>query len=357
MKGKKNNMEIAIYPDQSGKECFSEKWAEFLTKKNIEVKWVDLTAEDVLKQVEGCDGLMWRTIHPPKDKQLAKRILYIVEKYMDIPVFPDYNTYWHYDDKIAQYYLLKSLGIPIPETWVFWNKDKALKWAEHTEYPKVFKLATGAGSSNVIKVYSQEEASFLIETMFSKGIFPMTLNEYKPKILPQNMYQLKSFFYRIKHGFFYSLKSLYPPLPPTWWQPEKDYILFQEFIPENQYDTRITVIGNRAFGFIRFNRDNDFRASGSGKIDANPHKIGAECVKISFSISEKLKFQCMAIDFLYKKNSPVVCEMSYAFVGQGIKSCTGFWNKELEWINGSMLPEEAQVDSFIEYIKNDKRIK
>ena len=35
---------------------------------------------------------------------------------------------------------------------------------------------------------------------------------------------------------------------------------FQEFLPGNAFDTRITAIGNRAFGFLRENRPRDFRA-------------------------------------------------------------------------------------------------
>ena len=61
-------MKIAIYPDKTGSESYSEKWAKFLKKRNVEVKWVDLTVADALEQVGDCDGLMWRTIHNPNDK-------------------------------------------------------------------------------------------------------------------------------------------------------------------------------------------------------------------------------------------------------------------------------------------------
>lgn len=347
-------MKIAIYPDKSSSESYSEKWAEFLNKRNIQVKWVDLTAVDVLEQVRECDGLMWRVIHIPKDKQLAKRILYIIEKYMNIPVFPNYNTYWHYDDKIAQNYLLKSAGIPMPETWVFWNKDRALSWTENAEYPKVFKLAAGAGSSNVIKVTSKKEAQYLINRMFNQGIFPMTINEYKPKVMPRSLNQFKALFYRIKYGFLYVVNSLYPPLPPSWWQPEKDYIYFQEFIPENQYDTRITIIGNRAFGFRRFNRDNDFRASGSGKFNLEPSGVDLRCIRMALDVSNKLNFQNMAYDFLIKNNYPMIVEISYTCPDHTLIKCPGYWNVDLTWVEGNMWPEEAQVEDFIEYIKEAK---
>src|SRR5690606_15154424 len=47
---------------------------------------------------------------------------------------------------------------------------------------------------------------------------------------------------------------------------EKGYLYFQEFMPKNEFDTRLIVIGNRCFGIRRYNRTGDFRASGSGLI-------------------------------------------------------------------------------------------
>ena len=35
------------------------------------------------------------------------RLLPVIEKELGLVVYPDQNTCWHYDDKIAQYYLLK----------------------------------------------------------------------------------------------------------------------------------------------------------------------------------------------------------------------------------------------------------
>ena len=71
----------------------------------------------------------------------------------------------------------------------------------------------------------------------------------------------------------------------------KTTVLFQEFLPCNDFDTRITVIGNRAFGFRRFNRANDFRASGSGKIDYDPKNIAPEMVQLAFDVTRRLNVQ------------------------------------------------------------------
>ncbi len=50
---------------------------------------------------------------------------------------------------MAQKYLLESIAAPLVDSYVFYSKKEAIKWVEETSYPKVFKLAGGASSSNV----------------------------------------------------------------------------------------------------------------------------------------------------------------------------------------------------------------
>ena len=45
-------------------------------------------------------------------------------------VFPDFNTVWHFDDKVGQKYLLEALDLPLVPTWVFYDKTEALQWAD-----------------------------------------------------------------------------------------------------------------------------------------------------------------------------------------------------------------------------------
>ncbi|MFH1413974.1 MAG: hypothetical protein ABIG56_03930 [Candidatus Omnitrophota bacterium] len=350
-------MKIAINPDRMPTESYSQKWWEFLKKRNVEVKWVDLTAHDGLEQIKDCDGVMWRPLHIPKERNKAYRILHTIEHYLGIPVFPDHNTYWHYDNKIAQHLIFKALNIPAPQTWIFWDRKTAVEWAKNTSYPKVFKLSTGASSANVIKVEGKEDALRLIERSFEEGIFPSTINSKKRFSTPKNFSELKRILYRIKRGMLFGLFNIYPPLPQPWWQPEMKYVYFQEFVPENAYDTRITIIGNRAFGFIRYNREGEFRASGSGRIDYDVSKVDLEMVKIAFRVSALLKCQCMAYDFLYLDNQPVISEISYTFLDSAVHKCPGYWQPDLKWKECHIWPEEAQVDDFIEYIKAQKKKK
>lgn len=349
-------MIIAIHPDKIASGSYSEKWAEFLKKCNINVKWVDLTATDWIEQVKGCDGVMWRMAHTPNDKNSAYRILYAIEYYLKIPVFPSYDTCWHFDEKLSQYYLMKAADIPMPAVWIFWNRQEALNWASKTTYPKVFKLSAGASSSNVRLVNSAKEAYRLINLMFSYGIYP-SIKLIKASDIPfitRGKQSLLDLLRRCRNGFRWVFLKRNPVPQDGWWRLEKDYVYFQEFVPGNEYDTRITVIGDRAFGFRRWNRPNDFRASGSGNFDVDPAKIDRRCVKLAFDVSGKLNSQSMAYDIIFKDNELFIVEISYTYADWAVQKCPGHWKPDLTWVEGNMWPEEAHVEDFIKYIERFK---
>lgn len=342
-------MIVAIHPDRAWGAPYSDKWTESLCSRGVEVRVVDLLRGDFLAQVRGCDGVMWRWGHVEQEKQSAKQILYAIEHCLGIPVFPNSRTSWHFDHKIPQWYLLKSLGAPLPETWIFWDYQSALSWARSASYPVVFKLSVGAGSSNVVKVKDEAEAVRLVKRMFRVGIFPLTMNEFARRILPRSAADLKAVAGRAVAAARYALLGEYPALAPLvpWWKPELGYALFQEFLPGNDFDTRVTVIGDRAFAYRRMNRPGDFRASGSGNFNCDPAAIDTRCIEIAFATSEKGGFQSMAYDFLQRGGEPVICEVSYTFVDWMVKACPGHWDSRLAWHPGEMWPEEAQAADFI----------
>ena len=320
---------------------WSYEWEKILKEKGVEVKRINFYDSNVMKQVKDCDGIMWHWFHYPNDKIVAPKILSNIQLNMDIPIFPDLNSCWHYDEKVAQHYLLDSIDAPRVPSWVFYDYNKALEFIENAEYPLVFKLSVGAGSANILKIDNKEEAKNIVDKMFKKGIFPYTLNEFE-----ENNKNKKD---RIKEAFNYIKKGEYPTTP-WYYMLQKDYVYFQKFLPNNEYDIRIVVIGNRAFGFVRYNRENDFRASGSGKKDYDITKIPIEAIKIAFDVSEKCKFQSMAYDFMYDEDKVVINEISYCY-GPGTRECKGYWDKDLNWHDRQMSPEEAHVEDFLEIVR------
>ena len=337
------------------KESFAVRWVEMLSTRGVDVKRLDLLGSAPLEQVRGCDGVMWHWFHYPHEVRLAALpILRVIEEQMNIPVFPDMATAWHYDDKIAQAYLLPTLGIPHPKTWVFWRKADAMAWcAQQAEYPLVAKLAVGAGSENVRMLRDIAQARRYIERCFS-GCGIVVLPSWPKTWGARWRARIRRAAARVGRAIPYVLCNRFPSLPDrTYWMPQKNYALFQEFLPGNEFDTRVTVIGDRAFAFRRFNRPNDFRASGSGRIDWDPAGIDLRCVEAAFSAVAKLKSQSMAFDFMFRgaAREPVVGEISYCYADWAVEKCPGHWDAGMNWHEGRLWPEEAHVEDFLHRVQ------
>ena len=67
--GAEELMRVAIHPDdytnpKDGKrDASSPRWADLLEKAGHEVKWINVYRADILEQLKGCDGFMWRWAH------------------------------------------------------------------------------------------------------------------------------------------------------------------------------------------------------------------------------------------------------------------------------------------------------
>jgi len=334
-------MKVGIYNQHLGglHRSYLYRYEQILQFNGIECIRLDVNSQDFWEIVSKLDLFIYQWEHYDKPKQLALTIIPIIEQEMKIPCFPNWKTSWHFDDKIKQYFLLKHHGFPVVESYIYWEKGEALRWLESAKMPVVFKLKCGAGSSNVVLVTQKSEGKQLISKMFGKGI-------HSEKITNGSSLYMKNFFtYRkLRRSIGDILRKIRGEYEPLYWQIEKDYVFFQKFLPNNSFDTRVSIIGNRAFAFRRFNRSDDFRASGSGNINYDADKVDRRAIQIAFEISERLNFQSMSYDFLINEEGKLeICEISYTYVDYAVYDCPGFWDKDLNWHEGHFWPQYCQL--------------
>jgi hypothetical protein len=344
-----NSIKIAIHHNI---HSASERWIEYCEQNKIPFKLVDCTSSDIIGQLKDCDGLMWHWGQTDYKSQLfARQLTYSLEK-MGKKVYPNSASCWHFDDKVGQKYLLQSLNIPLVPSHVFYTKKEAIEWLKVATFPKVFKLRGGAGSTNVSLVRNRQQAIKKVNTAFGKGF---------PAISRWNVVKEKSRKLRLKKDMK-SLSGLYksiirlilPAREKTLLSREKGYVYFQDFIPNNNYDTRLIVIGNKCFGTRRFVRKNDFRASGSGSVDDSPENINIDIVRKAFQISKLLNSQTLAFDFLEEKGNIKVIEISYGFPVIPSDGLPGYWDNELKWHEGLFKSQYWMVENFIKEIQESK---
>jgi hypothetical protein len=338
---------VAIQPDYYEYPS-SPKWAGALEAHGYEVRWVDVYRGDILEQLKGCVGFMWRWGQYGGMGRIARRLLPVLENELGMVVYPDQKTCWHYDDKIAQFYLLQAHGILIPKTYLFFNREAAREWAQDAPLPLVLKFAAGAGSQNVRLIESRAELFAWIDRVFTFRL--SSLDDWERTRLPLPI-RLRKMAGVLKRGVM-------PDLFDNGYDLQTGYILLQEFLPNNPYDTRVTIVGKRGFGFLRYNREGDFRASGSGMQNFDPAIIDQTFIRLGYQIAEKLACQSVAIDGLYSHGECAVCEISYTYLSKAVHDCPGHWelegkpeSGELIWVEGPMWPEQAQVEDFIERLR------
>jgi len=328
---------------------YSDRWIAYCDMHAIPYRVVNCLDSGIMKQIASSAGLLWHWDQADPREQLVARHVIKAAEAMGVTVFPSTSTCWHFDDKIAQKYLLEAIDAPLVPTYVFYDFKEALHWIDRASFPKVFKLRKGAGSSNVKLVHSVREARALAKRAFSTGF---------PPIPHYGRDAMKRYRTARRRGDILNVLRRIPQVLATIRNTnrlmgrEKGYIYFQDFIPENDFDTRVTVIGDRAFGFTRNVRPGDFRASGSGDIVYDSRRIQQACLEIAYEVTRKVGSQSMAFDFVLAQNGqPMIIEVSYCYNAQAVHSCTGHWDTKLNWQEGSMWPQDAILIDLMDEIE------
>jgi len=335
---------IGIYNAKAGRSSeFLIKYAKILEHNRIAYKFIEFD-NLFFDEVKKCTIYIHRFVGSDDEIYIARTLLPLVEKHLSIKCFPDFNTYWSYEDKIKEFLLSEIHNLPMAKSFIFFDFRNAKEWINRNEvFPIIFKLKSGAGSINVVKVNSKKDAIILAKKMFTTGLKSEGIPSFG-NLKYYNPYNLMK-YYGIK---LLSTLNFYT----SWntWNKHKMYVLFQEFLPNNDFDTRVTIIGDRAYAYRRFNRKKDFRSSGSGLIDYDIESIDLIFIKTAFEVSKKLGFQSMAYDFLRDKmGNPVFCEFSYTFKDQLLYDCPGYWDSNLKFIEPHFWPQYFHL---IDLLKN-----
>lgn len=340
-------MKIAIHDDPGS---FSDRWITYCQENKISFKKVNCYDTDIISQVSDCDGLMWHWSQDDyKSTIFARQLTKSLER-KNIQIFPNTDTSWHFDDKVGQKYLLEAINAPLVKSYVFYSEKDALDWVETASFPKVFKLRGGAGSLNVKLIKTKEKARRIARKSFHKGFLPRNrFSSVKNRLWILRRDKNSAAIKKVIGGFV----RLFIPTEFERFSPkQKGYIYFQDFIAGNDFDTRLVVIGNRCFGLLRYCREGDFRASGSGMFDYSPKLFDRNSIAAAFKTAKELNTQSLAFDIILQNNIPKIIEISYCFtMGPAYDNCPGYWDETLRWHEEKVNPQYFMIEDFLEELE------
>jgi len=328
-------------------------WKEYCDENNVEYEMVDEAKLNLIDHLLQFNLVLWHfSGFNYAHMMFSRSILYSLQS-AGVEVFPGYNEAWHFDDKVAESFLLQSIGASIPKYFFFMDKEEAIKWTNNgADFPIVAKLKNGSGSHNVKIMNNKNDAKNYIEKMFSTGY------ESNPSIVFKSTSNLKSakslnvLFKRVKRipEFLrnYSKSKLFPN--------EKNYVYFQEFIQNDGFDLKVVVIGDKLSFIARNVRKGDFRASGGGDLFYDKSLITQQIIDSAFEVCDKLKIKCMGFDYVVDKTNGLgkIVEMSYGFSSQALLESGGYFDRQGNWFDTELNAPHEVIKSFQNSIASKK---
>jgi len=332
-------MQIAIHKNNAG---FTKRWISYCEKEKIPFKLVDAYSPGFLEDLEGCDAFMWHLSHENhKDVLAGYSIMKSLEE-KGIAVYPTPNQLWHFDDKLAQSYFFKYHGIPSPDTRVIFSLEEGRLFLKEASFPMIAKLKRGSASSNVFLLNNIQQARQILKKSFRQG-YP--LYNLKSKY-GDRLNKAKGFKEKLELLLKYVYRMVKPPEYSRYLGREKGYLLLQEFIPNQGFDIRVVVVGDRLVALKRLTRTNDFRASGSGKLEYPNENLKEAYRKLAFQVVDLLNVPAMGFDFMEDKDGKIyLIEMSYGFPSENfLDEASGYWTRQNQFVESKIQLQEWMLD-------------
>ena len=248
------DLQYGICPDTDRFPWYTT-FIEFCEKNGLPYKVFNIHRSGWLEEALSCDVIFWR---PSNTQYSVREALYKITLLSNekIHTFPPLHDLAFYENKSLQYAFLAEKGLPVVPTFISHDYREALDFIrKRKRWPLVSKIKTGSASVGVRLLKNKREALAFTRKVFTKGI---------------------RYFW---HG-----------------DRQKDYVFFQDYIQGSGHDLRIITAGDKLFGYYRYPKKRDFRASGSGLWAFK--ELPDDALEMALSVRKALGLTDASVDFL-----------------------------------------------------------
>ncbi|HPT77505.1 MAG TPA: hypothetical protein PK830_00140 [Candidatus Atribacteria bacterium] len=247
---------VGLVKSEFDKYAYWPKFERFLINNEIPYEFYDVYKSTFADDADRFDIIVWRTISPYYGQWEAKDKIEFMQDFLHKHTLPPREALWFYEDKVREQWLFEYYKLPCIKTFISHSREEVEAYIENAKYPFISKDKTCSGSNGVIIVKDKHQARKMCRLIFTRGL------------------KLHESYIR-----------------------QKNYVLFQELVPNKGFDLRVIIIGNSYFGYYRYPQKGDFKASGSGIVVKK--EIPVEVLRLAARVRDCLpKSYLLAVDFL-----------------------------------------------------------
>ena len=271
-----------------------ESYAKACEECGVEYVILDLFADNWIEEIKQArvDGILVREkANIAETKSMYDERLWTIKEYLKVPIYPDWHELYLYENKRMYAYFFETHGIKTPQTRVFYDKRRALRFCETAVYPLVFKTNGGAGGSGVKIVRSKCVAKRIMKNIFGR---------FDPRMALGNVIWSK------QKGF---------PVPKLGMS-QRHYAIVQQYI-DVKTEWRIIKIGETYAGYERP------LDHGHGSCEKMVYGFPpVELLTLIKKIAEENNFRSLSLDVLVSTNGEYyVTEMQTLYGSFSLDQC------------------------------------
>lgn len=326
--------------------AWGPEWMRACAERGVPHELIDWRAGDAFTRMARHAVVLWHFNHYSSDEMRFARPILAALKAGGCKVFPDDGDANHFDDKVAQAYLLRSLGLPTPTNHVLHRRDAVEEWIHSVgTFPVVAKLRSGSGASGVTLIASPDQLRRYASGMFGSGVRSRPSVAFKIRSNLASARTLRDLAVRARRApeFLFSWRKA-SQLPR-----EIGYVYLQEFIADCDHDIKVVVVGDRLSFICRAVRAGDFRASGGGSLFYDRSLVSQSLVRTAFDAAQALRSDCTGFDMIVDPRSgrPLILEVSYGFSHESLLRAGGHYDRSGAWHDVPLNAPQAVLDRML----------
>lgn len=269
-----------------------EFWRIACEKYGMDYEIIDLMSDVWLTNIKMKEGDLFLACLPGHQEHyriMYDEKIYWLENILQKKVYPSYNEIYVYENKRNFSYFAQTMGLPIPETHVFYSRKEAYEFICSTQYPIVAKTNIGAAGTGVKILRTKETVEKYIKQAFTGGIKrksgPNLQIATKRSLLNRAIKNPKYLIERLK---FYRMIGA---------ERQTNFVIFQEYIPHD-FEWRIVKVGESYFGHKKLKIGEKASGTKEKLYDVPSVKL----LDFVDSICRKCNFNMVAVDIFEKSD-------------------------------------------------------